>query len=138
MSQVQANAKEDSPYISLTDAIELMRGVVSRSQFFERYRHDPEIVRRLDIRRDPHRARSLNCIRSAVLEWIEELRSAHELAFSPDPNAKNLAEHAQRQSTTTTSSEYGSRIATLIEARNGGWISDEQFRRAVENLERTE
>jgi len=119
----------------MTEAIELMRGVVSRSEFFERYRHDPEVIRRLDIRRDPARARSLNCDRKALLEWIDEVRSEQELALESDANARNLAKHSVRRRARRASTEYGVHMASLVEARNKGWISEEQFGRAVADLE---
>jgi len=107
---------------------------VSRSEFFERYRHDPDIIRRLDIRRDRARARSLNCNRNAVLEWIDEIRSRQEVAEDPDPNARNLSNHSVRRPRTDGSTEYGLQLASLMDARNRGWITQEQFNRAVADL----
>src|SRR5690606_28438085 len=100
------------------------------------YRHDPDIIRRLDIRRDRERARSLNCNRNAVLEWIDEIRSRQEVAGDPDPNARNLSNHSVRRPRTDGSTVYGLLMASLVDARNKGWITQEQFDRAVADLER--
>jgi len=131
--KVPASAPTQPVYISLADAIRLMDGVVSRSEFFERYRHDEAIIRRLDIRRNPEKARSLSCNRSAVLVWIEELRSGHERALAPDPNAANLGKHARRRAIRADDS-FGEQLAALCRAREAGRISETEFQRAKRDL----
>lgn len=123
------------PYIALKDAIRLMRGVVGRSEFFARYRNDPDVIRRLDIRRNPSKARSITCNRAAVLAWIKELRSSHIVATSPDKNTLNLGLHAMAVEQPRVS--YGERLAGLCAALKGRHITDDQFARAVKDLEAT-
>lgn len=132
---VPRRKKQEShpPYIPLEEAIRLMTGVVSRSAFFSHYRQDPQIISRLDIRRDPKRRRSTTCDRQAVLEWLEELRSEHHPATAPDPNAGNLGSHADRRGTSPGS--YGDALAALCRALEEGLIRREQFARAVTDLE---
>lgn len=110
-----------------------MSAVVSRSVFFSRHRHDPEIISRLDIRRDPARRRSTTCNRQAVLDWIDELRSKHDPATSRDSNACNLGAHSETRGQAPR--RYGDALAAICRALEEGLITKEQFVRAVADLE---
>lgn len=111
-----------------------MHGVVGRSEFFARYRNDPDVIRRLDIRRDPSKARSITCNRAAVLAWIKELRSSHIAATSPDKNTLNLGGHAVPADRSAL--VYGELLGALCVALQAGQITDDQFARAVADLEK--
>lgn len=125
----------EPPRIPLATAIRLMDGVVSRAEFFARYRFDPEIIRRLDIRRHPTKARAQHCDRAAVLAWIAELTEGHELAIGPDKTAENLGHHARGSRPATTEKSYGNQLAILNQALAAGTITREQFERALADLE---
>ncbi len=133
MTRSRQGSDPQSPrYIRLADAIRLMKGLVSRTEFYARYRWGPDIVRRLDIRGDAGRTRSLTCNQEAVLRWLEALRKARPLSWAPDRNAENLGARARRSSESTP--PFGEALAALCGALAEGHISEEEFLEAKRDL----
>jgi hypothetical protein len=134
MPQPPKRTNPDPTRIRLSEAIRLLGGVLTRSEFYEHYRYDPEIVRRLDIREHPTKARALHCDRAAVLEWLDELVRGHPLALGRDPNADNLGEHS-RPTRSADEDSFGARLAALCLALSEGAITKTEFERAKADLE---
>lgn len=112
-----------------------MKGVISRTEFYLRHRHDPEIIRRLDIRQHPTKARGLHCDRQAVLDWIDELVQSHEPALESSPNANNLGKHSKPDRRRSNDDSFGVQLAALCAALEEGAITRVEFERAKADLE---
>lgn len=118
--------------IRLSEALEHLSPVMSRSSFYgtsrnpgPRWTH----IERLDIREGP----PITLDRRAFLAWLDELAGA--LARGRNPNANRLGDYTRSDASDIDDSlDYVGQLLMLVRALESGRISQEQFDRAVRDL----